>query len=281
MMIKTTLTCALTLAFLTACAPSRNAAPSTATRARLTGLGRQLRRRAALRRLPGHPHARDPVRQRPLRKADPVPGPPAPARSRGRHLFVGIRRQHHPPGRLRRQPALLRRRNQLTQLYRDGTAPPARWRPLRATPHEIAAPKRPRAPQECMPAGRRTSPPQDAAPKRDATDPAPPVRTALGDLIQWLIIQGREPAKIWRRPPPPGLAGLASARAAAAVHAVAGARAARLVGGLVRRARPAACRRHSAEMASPVPRPRAGCRNRRSRSAATAWRRSWECPPPR
>ena len=27
MMIKTTLTCALTLAFLTACAPSRNAAP--------------------------------------------------------------------------------------------------------------------------------------------------------------------------------------------------------------------------------------------------------------
>ena len=31
MMIKTTLTCALTLAFLTACAPSRNAAPSTAT----------------------------------------------------------------------------------------------------------------------------------------------------------------------------------------------------------------------------------------------------------
>ena len=32
MMIKTTLTCALTLAFLTACAPSRNAAPWTATR---------------------------------------------------------------------------------------------------------------------------------------------------------------------------------------------------------------------------------------------------------
>ena len=55
--------------------------------------------------------------------------------------------------------------NQLTQLYRDGTRPTGRWRPLRATPHEIAAPKRPRAPQECMPAGRKNEPARKTLPQ--------------------------------------------------------------------------------------------------------------------
>ena len=123
MMIKTTLTCALTLAFLTACAPSRNAAPSTATRARLTGLGRQLRRRAALRRLPGHPHARDPVRQRPLRKQtqylDRQPQP---------EVVAGTFSWESDGSTIRLDASGDSQRyfvgeNQLTQLYRDGTRP--------------------------------------------------------------------------------------------------------------------------------------------------------------
>ena len=85
MMIKTTLTCALTLAFLTACAPSRNAAPSTATARDSLDWAGSYEGVLPCADCPGI-HARDPVRQRPLRKADPVPGPPAPARSRGRHL---------------------------------------------------------------------------------------------------------------------------------------------------------------------------------------------------
>ena len=133
MMIKTTLTCALTLAFLTACAPSRNAAPVDSHTARDSLDWAGSYEGVLPRRLPGHPHARDPVRQRPLRKADPVPGPPAPARSRGRHL-VGIRRQHHPPDASGDSQRYFVGENQLTQLYRDGTRPTARWRPTTCYP---------------------------------------------------------------------------------------------------------------------------------------------------
>ena len=108
MMIKTTLTCALTLAFLTACAPSRNAAPSTATPRATHWTGP-----AATKACCPAPTARIRTRvtlsdngryEKQTQYLDRQPQPEVVAGT------SGIRRQHHPPGRLRRQPALLRRR---------------------------------------------------------------------------------------------------------------------------------------------------------------------------
>ena len=110
MMIKTTLTCALTLAFLTACAPSRNAAPVDSHTARdsLDWAGSYegvlpcadcpgIRTRVTL--------SDNGRYEKQTQYLDRQPQPEVVAGT-----FSGIRRQHHPPGRLRRQPALLRRR---------------------------------------------------------------------------------------------------------------------------------------------------------------------------